>query len=156
VTFLHGIQHHLRVATSGGLAAQAMWLLGSVAGLYVILAPLAYSLHGTESLVASAVAAGICLLGSFGALAAMQVLSGPASLIGGVVLGMFLRMAVPLIFCCIVYHQPGLLTRAGMVFYVLAFYMVTLTVDAAITALRVGDSMAAGEKLPNRNVQSHG
>jgi len=152
----HGIHQRLRATATGGLAAQAMWLFGSVAALYVLLAPLAYALHGTEALVAAAVAAGICVFGSFGALVAMQVLKGPAMLIGGVVLGMFLRMAVPLVFCWIVYLQPSLLTRAGMVFYVLAFYMVTLTVDATITALRVENSFAVGEKLLNRNVQSHG
>jgi hypothetical protein len=156
VTFKHGIHYHLRAAANGSLAAQAMWLLGSVACLYLLLAPLAYSLHGTDALIASAVAAAICVFGSLGALIAMQFLKGPAMLIGGVVLGMFLRMTVPLVFCMIVYLQPGFLTRAGMVFYVLAFYMVTLTVDAAITALRVSDSTASGEKLLNRNVQSHG
>ena len=152
----HGIHHHLRAAATGSLVAQAMWLLGSVVGLYLLLAPLAYMLNGSEGLVAAAVAAGICVFGSFGALVAMQVLKGPAMFVGGVVLGMFLRMAVPLVFCLIVYLQPSLLTRAGMVFYVLAFYMVTLLVDAILTALRVSDAMDSGAKLLNRNVQSHG
>lgn len=147
----HGLFHHLRVVAIGGLTAQAMWLLGIVGLLYLILAPLAYYLNGREGLLAAAVAAGICLFGSLGALAAMQPLKGPAMMFSGVVIGMFLRMAVPLIFCLIVYLQPSLLTRAGMVFYVIAFYMVTLTADAAITALRVTE-----ETMPNRNVQSHG
>lgn len=156
MTFLHGIHHHLRAAATGSLAAQAMWLMGSVACLYLLLAPLAYLLHGTDALLASAVAAGICLFASFGALVAMQVLKGPAMMFGGVVLGMFSRMVVPLVFCFIVYLQPSLLTRAGLVFYVLAFYMVTLAVDAAITALRVSSAHDAGAELLNRNVRSHG
>ena len=65
-------------------------------------------------------------------------------------------MTVPLVFCLIVYLHPSQLTRAGMVFYVLAFYMVTLTIDAAITAMRVGDAMDQSGKMLNRNVQSHG
>ena len=155
----HGLFHHLRAAATGGLVAQALLLLGSVVVAYLLLLPLACAASGADGLIASGIAAGICWFGSFGALVASQALTGPALMVVGVTLGMFLRMAVPLIFCLIIYLQPSALTRAGLVFYVLAFYMVTLAVDAAIAGLRIAraDADRTGAKsLVNRNVPNHG
>ena len=108
---------------TGAVALIASVLLG-----YIAIAPVAVWTQGTPGLWSAAVAALICLVAGMMALGLVERLStrNPlASLLGG----MAVRMVVPLSAIAAVYSWGGPLAETGMVFYVLAFYMITLAAE---------------------------
>ena len=121
-----------RIGRLGALGRTAV-LTASVTLLGFLLAPLAFRLSGWDGLAAVAVAAGLCWLGGELALLIGGLLVGPAAAMHAMVLGMLARMAVPLLGGAVLHLSSPLLSSAGMVFYLLAFYMLTLVVEAALT-----------------------
>ena len=124
-----------------GLPASVAMLSAVLAVSYLVLAPFAYRLQGGSGLSAAAVAAVVCLVSAIGGMLLSQCLGGPNHAIAGVLSGMMLRMGLPLAVCMIVYLQSGALAEAGFVFYVLAFYLVTLAID---TWMATGRAVGAG------------
>jgi hypothetical protein len=53
-----------------------------------------------------------------------------------VVVGMLIRMIIPLAAVVVVYFQRGPLADAGFVYYVIVFYPVTLSVETFVTLPR--------------------
>jgi hypothetical protein len=120
-----------------GLVAQAAALCALLAGLWCVVAPLAYSLSGVAGLWAAAVGAGATLLGGFIALLLAATCYGPAAPMYGMLLGMMARMVVPMAIGVIVQLRVELLADAGMIFYLLGFYMATLALETAILLARI-------------------
>ena len=125
-----GLQAHRVGRTLRSLvAARGAQLLIVIATSYLALAPLAYALGGGTGLLASAIAAVVCLLAGAGALVVGNLFPGPQSVAIGALAGMLVRMAAPLLFVVIVYSQGGPLVEAGLVFYLLAYYLITLAAE---------------------------
>ena len=126
---------------SRSLAARGAILGVVVIGLAAAVAPVAGLWHGPAGLGAVAVAAGVCLLGALTALAIAHVLRAPRHALWGVLLGMAVRMGVPLA-CGLVFHlRGGALVDAGLLYYLLMFYPVTLGVETVLSL--PGDGSAA-------------
>lgn len=116
---------------SGSAALTVTVLLG-----YAAIAPVAAWTRGIAGLQEAAAAALICLAAGVMALALVERLSASnplASLLGG----MALRMIVPLIAVAAICWFNGPLAAAGMVCYVLGFYMITLAAETYIVVRRV-------------------
>jgi hypothetical protein len=116
---------------AGSVALIASILLG-----YVVISPVAAWTQGTPGLWSAAVAALICLVAGIMALGLVERLSARnplASVLGG----MTLRMIVPLLAVAAVYWWDGPLAEAGMVFFVLAFYMIMLAAETYLAVRRV-------------------
>ena len=124
-----------------GLGTSAALLSAVVGAGYVLLSPFIYRLHGADGLSAAGVAAFVCWTGAIGGMLTSRWLHGPSHLLAGMLLGMALRMALPLIVCMVVYLRGGALAEAGFVFYVLAFYLMTLAID---TWMATGRAAGAG------------
>jgi hypothetical protein len=119
-----------------GFISGAVTLLATVLLGYAAISPVAAWTQGTPGLWAAAVAALICLAAGMMALGLIERLSASnplASALGG----MTLRMVVPLSAVAAVYWWDGPLTETGMVFYVLAFYMITLAVETYLAVRKV-------------------
>ena len=112
-------------------------LLAASLAAAVAAAPLAAYLRGGEGLVAAFVAMAVCLVA--GGLATMvTTLPWPREfLLYRVVLGMFLRMSLPLFVMIPVYIHGGLLVEGGLVYYLLFFYLVTLAVETTLDVLQI-------------------
>ena len=78
------------------------------------------------------------------ALGAAQLLADPSQAIANVLVGMMLRMGMPLGVALAVHLRGGLLAGGGFLYYLLLFYPVTLGVETALTLPRSGG--AAGRK----------
>jgi hypothetical protein len=125
---------------AGGVA---LWL--TAVGL--ILAPLVWALQGSLGLVALVAAASFCGASAIGAqliatLLAGSALAGSASPIHAVMIAMLLRMVPPLALCAVVGLRRGPLTDAGIVFYMIGFYLVTLAVDTWLSVRRISPAMS--------------
>jgi hypothetical protein len=93
----------------------------------------------------------VCLTGGITAEAAANLLAHYQRPLAAVLAGMLFRMGVPLAASVIVYYHGGVLVQGGMVFYVLAFYMITLMAETW---------MALGKTNPRRGrsegLETHG
>lgn len=120
-----------------GLVAQAGALCAVVAVLWAAVSPLAYSLSGVAGLWAAAVGAGATLLGGLIALLLASLCRGPAAPMYGMLVGMMARMVVPMAIGVAVQLKVEWLADAGMIFYLLVFYMATLALETTISLARI-------------------
>lgn len=100
--------------------------------------PVAYGMNGVRGVEVASLAAAICLLGAFGALAVQHSLCRTGHGVAGIMAGTLVRLALPLGVCVVISHLGGVLNDAGLVFYILAFYILTL----------VGETWIAVRHLP--------
>ena len=118
---------------SRGLGTQSAVLVVTVLVGYVLVAPVAGLLSGVAGLGSAATAAGLCLLGAGLALIACRPLRGPKYAFHRVLIGMLLRMGVPLVSALVLQLQGGALAKAGLLIYLLVFYPVTLCMETLLT-----------------------
>ena len=104
-------------------------LTGTLAVSFAIVAPLSYRAHETMGLWAAAIAATVCLLAPLGASFATWAFATRDRALAGLLVSMFLRMGIPLVFCLVMQIQKGPLEEAGIVYCVLVFYLVVLVVE---------------------------
>ena len=100
---------------------------------YAAVAPVANAVSGPAGLAAAAVAAGLCLTGAGLALAASRRFREPDNAWQGVLIGMLLRMGVPLLSALPIQFCGGRLAEAGVLVYLVVFYPVTLFVETALS-----------------------
>lgn len=117
-----------------GPAAKALVLFGAVAVACLIGLPAAWLIGGWPGISAAAVAAVLCLCGALAALVVSGgTLGGGRGMVAGVLAGMLLRMALPLGVGLALHITGGALAQAGLLYYVLVFYPVTLTVETVLS-----------------------
>jgi len=116
-----------------GLAAQSAVLLGVVLVACGIVMPVAGFVSGSAGIAAALVAAGLCLLGAGLALVACRLFRGPEHVLPAVLVGMLLRMGIPLASGLALQFQGGPLAEAGLLVYLVVFYPVTLFVETALS-----------------------
>ena len=109
----------------------------------LILAPLVWALQGNIGLVAMGTAAFFCGASAIGSQFIAVLLTGPAYPVHATMLAMMLRMAPPLLLCMLVGLRRGPLTDAGMVFYMIGFYLVTLAVDTWLSVGRISPAVSS-------------
>jgi len=114
------------------LFAQCGLLAALMAVAFLVCAPLGYFLCGPIGVGAAAAAAAFVLVSSTLGLALGELLRKPGDALMSMLVGMMIRMSLPLAACVIVQLNGGALADAGFVFYVLGFYMVGLAVDTCL------------------------
>ena len=104
-----------------------------VLAAYGLTAPVAVRLGGSDALAAAALAGGLCLAGAASALLIADRLRGPRGALAAIRLGMILRMGVPLAVGVTIHWHGGPLAQAGLLWYLLVYYPITLVVGAILT-----------------------
>ncbi len=104
-------------------------LLAVVVVLWICSLSIALPTAGANGVVATSIAAIICLFGGASALIISEVLRGPVLMAYGVVGGMLIRMAIPLGMLLVFRFQTPHLMDAGLIYYLLVFYMATLLME---------------------------
>jgi len=121
-------------------------LLGVFAVLlaaFPVFAMYGYWAKGSDGFSAAAVAAGVGLAGGLAGFAAAFGFRGTQA-IQGVLLGMVVRMVVPLAAAAFFFLRGGTLVRAGLLEMLVGYYLLALTVDTALAVQLVRRTM------PNR------
>ena len=116
-------------------------LTGSVMLVALLLAPFAAVRTGSGGIGGLALAAGICLVAGWVAEALAALLHDRVMPLAVMLLGMAIRMLPPLGICVALAAQ-GISGRANMafIFYLLAFYLVTLALETWLTVSRLANS----------------
>ena len=89
--------------------------------------------HGTDGLLAAAVALGVCWVGAIAALAVTAFSRGPSGAVQGVLLGMLFRMGLPLGSLMLLQERGGALVDAEVLGMILACYFVTLVAETLLS-----------------------
>jgi hypothetical protein len=101
--------------------------------VFGLVGPVAFHIGGLMALAAAALAAGLCLAGGSMALMASRLLPGPNLALVALMTSMTARMAIPLAFGLAIHLHGGPLAKAGLLYYLLVFYPVTLAVETLLT-----------------------
>jgi hypothetical protein len=101
-----------------------------VAGVVVF--PVAYWRASLPGLWAAAAAWGVCFLSGLLAFGLIELFNDRA--LHQVLWSTVVRLSLPLGACVAVHVHGGILADAGFVYYILAFYLITLTVETGLVA----------------------
>ena len=112
---------------------------GAILGIALLLAgaiviPVAYWWADVAGAWAAAAAWATCFISGLLAYWLAQRFNDPQKVLYQVLSGTLVRMSIPLAACLGVHLYGGTLAEAGFVYYILAFYFVTLAVDTALVA----------------------
>ncbi len=133
----HSVATWLADLRNRSIAARGTFLGLVVLGLYALVAPVAgFFCGGPAGIWAAAAAALLCLAGAGLALVVSHALREPNHALYGMLLGMAARMGIPLGFGLVCHLQGGALAEAGLLYYLLVFYPVTLGVETALSLPR--------------------
>ena len=108
------------------LAAREAALLAGATVLYLLLVPLAIWQYGRAGPLAAATAAAVCTLAAALALWASDVNRAPQRVLQGMLYALLLRTGIPLGFAAVAQLAAGLLTWAGLGYWLLLYYLVAL------------------------------
>jgi hypothetical protein len=121
------------------LGSQCVLLVALVLTVYVFAGPIAGLRSGPAGLAACALAGGLCLAGALIALVAGHRLGGRLPL-PGLLAGMAARMGIPLLGGLTIFFCGGPLAEAGILYYLLVFYPVTLVAEIGLSLPRAATS----------------
>jgi hypothetical protein len=124
-------------ADTSSFGSRILILLGVTAMAATVVFPIAMVSAGVAGVAAAATAMAICLGSGLLVFWLARYLSSPEAVMYQVLLGMMTRMGISLAACMVIYVRGGWLADAGLVYFLLVFYFVTL---AAETALLVSGS----------------
>jgi hypothetical protein len=116
-----------------GVAIRLAVLGTSVLAAFAAAVPVAIHLGGSTGLAAAMTAAGLCLAGAAAALVIASWLQGPSGVLAALWLGMLLRMGVPFGAGVAIHLHGGPLAQAGLLWYLLMFYPITLVVGTVLS-----------------------
>ncbi len=88
---------------------------------------------GTTGVVAASLAAGVCLASAAIALLISQWLRDPANGLAGILLPMAVRTGLPLLLATLIRIGGGGLVEAGLVYYLVGFYLLALAVEVPMS-----------------------
>jgi hypothetical protein len=118
---------------SRGLAFRAILLGFAVLLAFTAVGPVAYCMGSWTGVAAAAVAGALCYAGAAMALFATYGLREPRYAMAALLIGMAFRMGVPLSLGAAIHFSGGSLAAAGVLYYLAAFYPVTLTVETVLS-----------------------
>jgi len=116
-----------------GVAVKAAILASAVLLVLVPVMPVAFHLGGVAALSAGGLASGLCLIGATIALVLNHLLRGQRLALPALCTAMMARMGIPLVLASVIHLQGGPLAEAGLLYYLLVFYPVTLAVETALS-----------------------
>lgn len=136
----------LRRLPQRSLLFRAVILGGVVLVAASVILPLGRAISSNRAgLFAGAAAGGVCLLAAWLALGLSGPLRRPQQTLALVLVGMLVRMGIPLAAALAVCFSGGPLVDAGFLYYLVVFYPLTLTVE---TFLSLPESEPAEKIIP--------
>jgi hypothetical protein len=124
--------------TKPGFTQSALWLIGCVLLIGVLMLPFAIGKAGTASPVGILVAGAFCLVASLTSDAVGSFFARSGSALGALVVGMGVRMTLPLALCLLLAARGDSgRQHLALVCYLLVFYLATLAVETCLSVRRL-------------------
>ncbi|HLA84966.1 MAG TPA: hypothetical protein VJL29_09240 [Thermoguttaceae bacterium] len=115
------------------LAVRAGLLAAAMIGACLLAAPVGWHAHGRAGWKAAVAAALICWLGATAALVAAEPFRAAGRMLHAMLVGMILRMGIPLAGALVVGSRVENLIAAGFPYYVVFFFEVALVVEVLLS-----------------------
>jgi hypothetical protein len=131
-----------------GVGTRTAVLAAVVLALWAVVATAAALWAGPMALAAESVAAALCLGGAVAALLAAHWLRDPKLMLHAVLIGMAARMGLPLAIGLALQLGGGPLADAGILYYLLGFYPVTLGVETFLSLPHTATRSKTVAKIP--------
>lgn len=142
------------MARSLSPVARAGVLAGVLSLAFAVAVPIALNAAGWDGVAAAGCAALLCLAAGVAVIVLTLFASSPEHVAYLVVLGMLLRMGIPLVSCLAIYYRGGWLVDGGMVYYLLVFYPLTVAAETWLDVTRLSPpDFAALQSEPQDPVQ---
>ncbi len=125
------------------LPSRAALLSGTLALYYVLVAPLAWWLQGGMGLIAASLATVICLVACWLALIVTELMAPSEQPAAALLVGMSIRMSLPLLTCLLVTLRKPQLTEAGFAWYLIGAFLIGLLLE---TMLSIGQLKTPSSK----------
>lgn len=138
----------------GGAWTRAAGIVLTLAAALLLAAPLGWWMAGANGLWSACLAALICLAGSLVSIVIGCFSATPADVHAHVVFGMFVRMMLSLVACLAIYSQGGWPVEGGMVYFLLAYYPLSLGVETAQDVVAIQSLFSAS--APDLRAPHHG
>ena len=129
-----------------GLVTRVSVLFVVMLGTFLLASPVAYFTAGKLGVIACFLATAVCLIAGKAALLTSHGLRLTHLNLYGLLIGMSLRMFLPLASVALVFIYRPLLD-AGMIYYLIVFYMIMLVVDVVLHLPSTGTSTPAQRSL---------
>ena len=124
--------------TSRGFVRSALMLSACIGAIALVLLPYAVLQTGSAGPMGVAAAAAICLISGVASEGLAWLFTGMGTPLTALLTGMAARMAPPLVICLILAAQgAGGRQHLEFIGYLLAFYLVTLTLETWLAVKRV-------------------
>jgi len=120
---------HRAFGIVGGCAA----LSGLLLVVWVIDAIVTTNLAGRSTWGVSALAAAICWAGATVSMLLLHILRTRGNPMAGALLGMLVRMSIPLVIIFVATTNGGALADAGLAGQLVAFYLITLAIETCLS-----------------------
>ncbi|HJN09949.1 MAG TPA: hypothetical protein QF564_14780 [Pirellulaceae bacterium] len=122
------------------LLSLALLLVFPIIGAY------AFNAHGTNGLIAAALAGAICWSGAMIALLLVLLFrNSPNQMISATLLGMLFRMGLPLVTGVVLTRAGGPLADAGLFGMIMVFYLVGLVLETTLSVRVLGSSQTVAK-----------
>jgi hypothetical protein len=110
-----------------------MWLTLIIVVALVMVSFVVGASRGAAGVVACAVAAGICWIGSMAALVVTALASRSNHAVQGHLAGMFFRLGLPLVAGIAIKNSGGALAQAGAFGLIVVFYLIALVAETVLS-----------------------
>ncbi|MCE9607406.1 MAG: hypothetical protein K8U03_21175 [Planctomycetia bacterium] len=120
--------------TRQSLVSRCALVIGVVAVVLAIAAPIAYGEHGAVGAQATFLAAAVCLCGTISAVILASIHSVTPNAVGWILAGDGIAMALPLTTVTLVSQRGGPLAEAGLLNWIVLFFLVSLTTKTLLIA----------------------
>ncbi len=109
------------------------WLTLIVIVALLVVGGAVLATRGLNAAYAAVVAAGLCWVGSTAALVIAGLASRTNHVVQGHLLGMFLRLGLPLVAGLVIQKAGGTLAEAGVFGLIVVFYLITLVAETVLS-----------------------
>ncbi|WP_147274401.1 hypothetical protein [Bremerella cremea] len=117
-----------------------LWMLLGVMGVFPLFAAYGYTRYELLGVFSAATAATVVLLGMEAALVLTILFRESDFKIPSVLLGMFFRTGIPLVFGMLMHTAGGPLAEAGLFGMILVYYLLTLAVETVLAVQLVSQT----------------
>jgi hypothetical protein len=133
-------------------------LSGLLAAAWMVDAIVTTNLADRSTWAVSALAAAICWIGAMVSLVLLHVLRMRGSPMAGAMLGMLVRMTIPLGIIAAATMQGGRLAEAGLAGQLVVFYLVTLAIETCLSValMRTAPQAVCARSAPAEGSATHG
>jgi hypothetical protein len=142
VTLSDRIDHSLSGSLWRGMTSRGGQLVLVALLTLLVVGPLSYLWFGLESFQAALVANGICLAASIVAALLGELPRGENRVLYGMLLGTLFRMGIPLLAGLALDQRYPSLAEAGVMYYLIFFYLVILAADTWLSVELLKSSLA--------------